>query len=472
MSCLWRHDDAILATKGRCEFPWQADGVSIDSRTIQPGDLFVAIEGLKLDGHNFVAAAFARGAAAAMVRYVPEDAPAGKPLLVVDDTLVGLQDLGIFARTRSKACIAAITGSVGKTSTKEALLSLLSEQGRTHASIGSFNNQWGVPLSLARMPIDTEFGIFELGMNHAGEISPLSRMVRPHVALVTTVEAAHLEFFGDISDIAAAKAEIFDGLEQNGTAVLNRDNSQFNLLNALAIEKNAGKIVSFGSGPSADMRLEKFTTSSNSSTVSATFGGQGIRYEIGIPGAHWVANSLGILLVIEELGASATAAAKAMRDLRAPKGRGQRLDLVIAGRSVTVIDDSYNASPTSLRAGIDALDIYEIPEKARRIAVLGDMLELGSESALLHARLGRDISASKVDMVFACGPEMAHLYSALPPAKCALHTQKSKQLIAPLLAAIKEGDVIYIKGSLGSRMSVILDALMAEDQRHQQAVGA
>lgn len=471
MSCLWSQREAVQATGGECNKPWQATGVSIDSRTIEPGDLFVAIEGPNLDGHNYVASAFERGAAAAMVRHIPKDAPADKAYLVVGDTLAGLQDLGKFARARSRARIAAITGSVGKTSTKEALLALLGAQGKTHASIGSFNNQWGVPLSLARMPVDTEYGIFEIGMNHAGEISPLSAMVCPHVALITTVEAAHLEFFDDISDIARAKAEIFDGLAQDGSAVLNRDNDQFALLAELAAQKGVARVVSFGSDAGADARLQKFTTLPNSSAISAILDGHSLSYEIGIPGAHWIVNSLGILLVIKELGANVDAAAAAMKNLNASKGRGQRHDLMVSGKRILVIDDSYNASPTSMRAGIAALDICEIPDGARRIAVLGDMLELGSESALLHAALGRDISASKVDMVFACGPEMAHLFNALPSAKRAQHTLKSEQLVAPLMAAIKEGDVVYIKGSLGSRMSVVLEALMASGQDYSQAVG-
>ena len=462
MSPLWTRDEVLAATQGKATGDdWVAGGVSIDSRTLQKGDLFVAIKGDNTDGHAYVLKAFEGGAAAAIVS---DDKPAmhdAGPLVIVPDALEALNQLGRAARRRTGAKIIAITGSVGKTGTKEALRMLLSEQGPTHASALSYNNLWGVPLSLARMPAGTQFGILEIGMNHSGEITPLSKIVEPFVALITTVEVVHMAHFNSVEEIADAKAEIFDGIQPGGVAILNRDNPHYARLEKRAKAAGAGKIISFGEHPQADARLEKVALKDNCSCVSASICGTPITYKLGVPGKHIVMNSLAMLACVKSLDADLAKAALALAQLEAPKGRGERIRVEAPGRPFTLIDESYNANPASMRVSIETLGRVEPGVRARRIAVLGDMLELGESSVELHRELAVPLSRAEIDLVYACGPHMRALFDALPEDRRGFYAQTSDELISPLSEAIQSGDVVMVKGSNGSRMKPIVEALQA-----------
>jgi UDP-N-acetylmuramoyl-tripeptide--D-alanyl-D-alanine ligase len=454
---LWRSAEARDATNGTSTGPaWEACGVSIDSRTIVKGDLFVALAGPNHDGHDHVKAAFQAGAAAAMVHRVPEGCD-GLPLLVVADTMTGLQDLGVAARARTSAMILAVTGSVGKTGTKEMAALALSAQGPTHWSVGSFNNHWGVPLSLARMPRHSKFAVFELGMNHPGEITPLVKMVRPHAAIVTTVEAVHTEFFTSTEEIADAKAEIFSGVEPGGAAILNRDNRHFRRL-----LKAAGNIpvLSFGSHIDADARLLDCAVDPEETAVFALLADQPVAYRVGVPGLHWAMNSLAVLLAVKVLGADPLAAAQSLPGMVPPKGRGLRHKVPMGGGNFEVIDESYNASPVSMKAAIATLAAARPAKGARRIAVLGDMRELGESGPALHARLSAAVETWDIDLVAACGPLMANLMDALPDARKAAYAADSAALAPMVAALVRPGDVVMVKGSAGSRMSHVVQALL------------
>jgi UDP-N-acetylmuramoyl-tripeptide--D-alanyl-D-alanine ligase len=435
-------------------------GLSIDSRTIAPGEAYFAIKGDVHDGHAFVMAALKAGAALAVVEAAqrgkfPDDAP----LLVVDDVLAGLRELARAARARLAGQVIAVTGSVGKTSTKEALRCVLSAQGETHASAASFNNHWGVPLSLARCPADVRFAIFEIGMNHPGEIEPLVRMVRPQVAIITTVEPVHLEFFAGIEAIADAKAEIFEGLEGGGAVVLNRDNSQFARLRARATELGISRIVSFGADAKADARLLDVALQAACSAVHADILGHDVTYKLGMPGRHMAMNSLAVLAASSLAGADLALAALSLSQLAPPAGRGVRRRLELAHGEATLIDESYNANPASMAAALNVLGQAEIGPHGRRIAVLGDMLELGPTGPALHGGLNEAIKANQIDLVYCCGPLMRNLWDVLSTGKRGGYADSSAGLEAQLLAGIRAGDAIMVKGSLGSKMKTIVNAL-------------
>lgn len=462
MKSLWTRSEVIAATQGKAEgADWTATGVSIDSRSLESGDLFVAIKGEHSDGHAYVAKAFERGAAAAIVSDVTDAMRKAGPLVVVPDALEALNQLGRAARRRAGAKVVAVTGSVGKTGTKEALRMLLSEQGPTHASAASYNNLWGVPLSLARMPADTRYGIFEIGMNHSGEITPLSKLVEPFIALITTVEAVHMAYFDSVEEIADAKAEIFDGLQKGGVAILNRDNPHFARLEARAKKAGAGRIISFGEHEDADARLEKVALKEDCSCVSAIICGQPVTYKLGVPGRHIVMNSLAMLACISALEADLAMAALALAHLEAPKGRGERIRVDAPGRPFMLIDESYNANPVSMRAAIDALGRTEPGHRARRIAVMGDMLELGPNSIALHREMAQPLAQAEIDLVFACGPHMRELFKVLPADRQGFYAETSDGLMTPLAEAIQEGDVVMVKGSNGSRMKPVVEMLLA-----------
>jgi UDP-N-acetylmuramoyl-tripeptide--D-alanyl-D-alanine ligase len=460
---LWTADEALAATAGRpasARRPaWQASGVSIDSRTCRPGDLFVALAGPNFDGHRFVAAALRAGAAAAIVAESPADAPADADLVVVEDTDAALTGLGRFARDRTGAGIAAITGSVGKTGTKEGLACALAAFGATHATHGNLNNRWGVPLSLARMPRDSRFGVFELGMNHAGELTPLSRLVRPNIAIVTTVAAAHLEFFANLAAIADAKAEIFAGMRPDGVAILNRDNPYFARLAAAATALGIRSVVGFGEHAEAQARLDRYTAAPSGGDVVATVNGRALAYTLAMPGRHAAINSLAILAAVEALGVDAATAVAQLARWQPPPGRGARRRVGTREGDFELIDDSYNASPAAVRAAIDVLAAAQPVGNGRRIAVLGDMLELGNRAPELHAELAGPLVAYGIDLVFTAGPNMAHLVARLPSAMRGGHADNSAELTATVRDCVRAGDVVLVKGSLGSRMAVVVDAL-------------
>ena len=460
---LWTSAEAAAATGGQAPEPWSATGVSIDSRSVEAGDLFVALVGPNHDGHDFVQAAFERAAAAAMVSRRPEAQPEGAPLLLVVDTYDGLRTLAACARGRSAAHIVAITGSVGKTGTKELLAGALAGCGPTFASAGNLNNHIGAPLSLARLPQNAAYGVFELGMNHAGEIAPLSRLVRPHTALITTIAPAHTEAFPSLDAVADAKAEIFEGLEPGGTAVLNRDNVYFERLATAACTTGAGSIVSFGESPEADFRLRSWHSADAGGSVTAAIDGDEIEYEIAFSGRHWALNSVAVLACVQAAGASVEQAAGALRTVAPVAGRGVRHRLPIQGGAYELIDESYNASPAAISAAIKTLaeTAPSVPD-GRRIAVLGDMLELGDEAPHWHTDLAGDLEAAGIDLVYTAGPLMAHLHRALGAARRGAHAPESESLTDILRAEVRAGDVVLVKGSLGSRMGPIVRRLVAD----------
>jgi UDP-N-acetylmuramoyl-tripeptide--D-alanyl-D-alanine ligase len=471
---LWTLDDMAQAMRAERagNMPAAVPGLSIDTRTIKLGEAFFAIQGENRDGHDFVDAALKAGAGLAVVSRAKAPAmPQGAPLLIVADVLDALNELAQAARARSRAKIVAVTGSVGKTTTKEALRLLLGKQGATHASAASYNNHWGVPLSLALMPQATQFGVFEIGMNHAGEITPLTRLVRPHVALITTIAPVHLEFFGTLEAIADAKAEIFLGVEPGGAAVLNADNAQFAHLKAAAQKAGIARIVAFGEREDAAARLLKASLQSETSTVQARILGHDVTYKLGAPGRHVVENSLGVLAAAELLGADLALAALALADLKPPTGRGERITLDVPGGSILLIDESYNANPTSVRAALALLGQVQVAGMGRRIAVLGDMLELGPEGAALHAGLAEAVLTQRIDCVFCAGPLMKSLWDALPSERRGGYAATSAALEAELLGAVAAGDAIMVKGSLGSRMGPIVKALRRRYARAEQVQG-
>ena len=435
-------------------------GLSIDTRTIAPGEAYFAIKGDVHDGHAFVAAALKAGAALAVVeRAQRENFPADSPLLVVDDVLAGLVELGIAARARLTGQVIAVTGSVGKTSTKEALRRVLGAQGETHASTASFNNHWGVPLSLARCPATARFAIAEIGMNHAGEIDALVRMVRPHIAIITTVEPVHLEFFAGIEAIADAKAEIFAGIEPGGAAVLNRDNSQFARLSRRAKKLGISRVVSFGAHKKSDARLLDVSLHATCSAVHADILGQDVTYKLGVPGRHMAMNSLAVLAAAALVGADLARAALSLSQFEPAAGRGVRRTLEVASGEATLIDESYNANPASMAAALNVLGQAQVGPHGRRIAMLGDMLELGPTGPALHAGLLEAIKANHIDLVYCCGPLMRNLWDALSTGKRGGYADSAANLEAQVLPAIRAGDAIMVKGSLGSKMKTIVNAL-------------
>ena len=459
---LWTVDAMASAMRAHREgvLPAALDGISIDSRTLGAGDAFFAIAGDNRDGHDFVEAGLKAGAGLAVVSKSKRDTlPADAPLLVVDDVLDALRDLARAARARFAGKVIAVTGSVGKTSTKEALRLVLSREGETHASAASYNNHWGVPLSLARCPAEARFAVFELGMNHAGEIGPLSQLVRPDIAIVTTIAPVHLEYFASVDAIADAKAEIFEGLVSGGIAILNRDNAQFDRLAERAREARVTRVVSFGEQAGAEARLIKCVLQSEFSTVQASILGDDVTYKLGAPGKHLVMNSLAVLAAAKLAGADLALSAIALADLQPASGRGTRIVLDVPGGPALLIDESYNANPVSMVAALALLGQAEPGPRGRRIAVLGDMLELGAQSGELHAGLAQPIVEHAVDLVFCAGPGMRNLWEALPSNRRGGYANDSSALEPQVLEAVSGGDAIMIKGSFGSRMTPIVKAL-------------
>jgi UDP-N-acetylmuramoyl-tripeptide--D-alanyl-D-alanine ligase len=448
---LWSSADAEKATLGHASAAFAVNGLSIDTRTLKEGDLFVALKGDNRDGHDFVRAAFAAKAGAALVTRTPDGLDGASPLLTVFDTQRGLEDLARAARARSNARILAITGSAGKTTTKEIVRHALNALGSTHASAASYNNHWGVPLSLASLPETSDYGVFEIGMNHPGEIRNLVSFVRPHVALITTIAAAHLEFFGSCEAIADAKSEIFEGLVPGGVGLIPSDSPYAERLAARAAQAKVSRLVRFGK--SGEAKLISFAPDGEGMRLQADILGRAVDCFVGAPGAHIAANAVGALAAVALMDGDVLNAAAGLRNFTALKGRGARF----ASGDVTVIDESYNANPASMAAALALLGAAP----GRRIAVLGDMLEMGAGDH--HAALAAPIAEANTDLVFAAGKQMKALWEALPASRRGGYAENSTGLAPQLLAALRPGDTVLVKGSFGSRMSVIVEALKARE---------
>ncbi|PDS75919.1 UDP-N-acetylmuramoylalanyl-D-glutamyl-2,6-diaminopimelate--D-alanyl-D-alanine ligase [Rhizobium sp. L43] len=464
MSWLWTTEDMIAAMAGRPfgTLPEGITGISIDSRSIAPGEAFFAIKGDRVDGHDYASMATANGASLLVVSEarLPAMGRLTVPMIVVEDVLAALGRLGLASRERSRARIIAVTGSVGKTTTKEMLRHVLSPSGKVHASVASFNNHWGVPLTLARMPEDTDYGVFEVGMNHPGEIRPLVAMIRPDIAVITTIAPAHLGNFKNIKEIAAAKAEIFEGLEPGGHVVLNRDNDQFNFLDRTAQSLGIEHIHSFGQHAKAEFRLAEFNGSDENSTLWLTIGGETLEVAIGAPGRHIGENALAALGVVRIVGADMEKAIEALGTLKPEKGRGKRHRLSIGSGSFTLIDESYNANPASMRAAIALLAASEPTGRGRRIAVLGDMLEMGEYAQKVHSDLAVPLLAAGIEYVWLAGAEMAALKESLPESVHVEYRENTSELTDYVLDSVVPGDVFMVKSSLGIGFGKIVAALL------------
>jgi UDP-N-acetylmuramoyl-tripeptide--D-alanyl-D-alanine ligase len=459
VSALWTSGEVAQALGAVIAAPFEANGVTFDSRAVGKGDLFFALKGETTDGHGFVAEAMKRGAAAAVVSRDVENA--GGTLIRVPDTLKALEGLGRAARRRSKARIASVTGSVGKTSTKDALRAMLSAQAPTSASTASFNNHVGVPISLARLPREARYGVFEIGMNHPGEIEPLARQVEAHVGVVTNVGPAHIGFMGSEEAIADEKACLFAGMAQGAVAVLNRDGKHYERLAGHARHFGVSRIVGFGRGETADARLVSCNLQDSGSDVVALIQGRRIEYRLGAAGEHWVLNSIAALAVAEALGADVEQAAASFAGITASPGRGARRFLKFGTGTVELLDESYNGNPMSVRAMLAILARTEPAKGGRRLLALGDMRELGEGADAYHAGLADAVSASGATQVFLCGPHMEELWRKLEPAQRGVHRPDSMALAGVVAAALRAGDVIAVKGSLGSKMKHVVDAILA-----------
>lgn len=466
MSLLWDMDAFMAATDGRPvgTMPEGVTGISIDTRTLEKGDAFFAIKGDNVDGHDYLAAAMRAGAALAVVdeNKLVTLGSLKLPLVVVPDVLDAMRRLGEVSRMRCKGQIIAITGSVGKTSTKEMMKTVLSASGKVHASAASYNNHWGVPLTLARMPEDTRFGVFEIGMNHGGEITPLVKMVRPHVAIITNIAAAHIGAFDSIEGIAHAKAEIYQGVVPGGYALINHDDRRYTLLRDLAKEAEIEHLNSFGTKRGSEIWLRELETTSAGSKLSVRINGEtDVEYSVNLPGEHMAMNSLAVLGAAVLAGANLDKTIDAFARIMPTEGRGAQYTIGGSGAmGITIIDESYNANPASMQAALSVLKDFEGIKTKRRIAVLGDMLELGRQSKKLHEELAKPISASKADLVYLVGPEMEHLAKILPKDKLGGHFRDAKALVPRLKEAMKPGDVLMLKASKSIGFGAVVQEIL------------
>ncbi|UWR56891.1 UDP-N-acetylmuramoyl-tripeptide--D-alanyl-D-alanine ligase [Phaeobacter inhibens] len=456
---LWTAEEAAAATGGQAVGDWRVDGISIDTRSIAEGDLFVALKAAR-DGHDFVAQALEKGAGAALVSRRPEGVSEDAPLLLVDDVQTGLEALGRAGRARTDARVIAVTGSVGKTSTKEMLARMLSDQGRTHAAVASYNNHWGVPLTLARMPRDTEFAVIEIGMNHPGEISPLAKQARPHVAMVTTVAPVHLEAFDGIEGIAAEKAAIMDGLEPGGVAILNADIAEAPILQSVA-ERVTRDVQWFGTGmgPIAPTYHLTGTTLRGDETEAEVTLPDGQRYRLHIQslGAHFAMNALGALACLAALDLAKAVQSLSLWSPVTGRGARETISLGAGQGEILLLDDSYNANPTSVAAALAVL--AATPCTGRRIAYLGDMKELGPQEQRLHSDLADLDAVQALDEIHCIGPLMGALHAALPADKRGGHYATSDDVRADLAGQIAAGDVVLAKGSLSMALAKVVDGI-------------
>lgn len=459
---IWTAKEAADALQIEKKSDWHATGVSIDSRTLEAGDLFIALEGDNHNGHDYVSEAFKNGAVAAIVAR-PVNCINESDLVIVEDTFEALKLLGMAARKRTSAKVVAITGSVGKTGTKELLKACLMPYGQVHANVKSYNNHWGVPLSLARMHSGTDYAIFELGMNHVNEISNLSQAVKPDISIITNISEVHIENFEDgIDGVVKAKSEIFDGMSAEGLAILNSDHNYYELLQKAAHKKKI-RVSDYGERENADTILTGIIEAANGSRVEANILNEKVKYSLQIAGKHIATNSLSVLACVKMLGLSLDKAIDAINRQQPLRGRGTK-ELIDAGpknNPVTLIDESYNASPTAMRAAFKVLALIDPGRGGRRIAVLGDMLELGKDSDAMHTDLALPLKAANVDLVYTCGQKMKKLYDNLPANQRGEHKENSRELAQIVPDVLMPGDVVMVKGSLGSKMSLVVEALRA-----------
>lgn len=442
---------------------FRAADISIDSRTIKPGEMYVAIRGDNLDGHDFVEDAFKKGACGVIVdrdwkgAFLPQHS-----YFVVDNTLDALQQLGAYARKRSAAKIVAVTGSVGKTTVKEWLNEVLSHFGITVASQKSFNNHWGVPLSLAKLRRDAQFGVFEIGMNHPGEIAPLSEMVQPHVACVTTVAEAHLGQMGSLQAIALEKSKIFSGLTEGGIAVIDADNPFSNFLKERAFECSASSVIGAGISDTADIKIIHYEINAKKQQahIVAKIFDEDVAYTIPFVGEHHIRNSMIVLGICKALGLSVSRACTVLSKLKAIGGRGAIETLVLpSGTEITLIDDAYNANPSSMRAGLSVLKKVDPKGYGRRIAILGDMRELGDMSNEMHKNLHGSLEDAKADLLITVGDYIKKLYELMPSEKRIGHFNSYELAVAPMMETLQDGDVVFIKASNGVQLHKLVSYL-------------
>ena len=460
MTTTWSAKDIATATQGTTSGNWVATSVGIDTRTIKHGALFVALPGTKIDGHEYVKAALGLGAVAALVSK-PVEGVDPRQLVMVADVEKALQNLGIAARARSKAKFIAITGSVGKTGAKEMLAKALSAVGKVHATQGNLNNHLGVPITLANMPLDSDFAILEMGMNHPGEITVLSHWAKPDVSLITTVEAVHIEYFNSVSEIADEKAAIFDGMGGRGIAVLNADNPHYLRMKKQAEAKNMDRILGFGMASSANCRLIGYRIEETHSQIEALIAGTPIGFTIGTIGKHWAMTSVAVLAIVDALGADLAKAAAALEYFTEPKGRGQIKKLTMKGGPLRLVDDTYNASPVSVKGAIEKVAEMRAASrrKPRTIVVLGDMLELGEHAEEMHVGLVPTLVNNQMDLVFAAGTFMEKLYLSLPESMQGAYRTTSRELAPVVIAKLQENDLVLVKGSRGSQMDIVVRAI-------------
>ncbi len=457
MNALWTSEEIVAVTGGRASESFAVSGVAFDSREVGEGDLFIALKGDTTDGHRFVAGAFDRGAAGAIVSQAVD-----APHVLVDDTSKALDALARGARSRMRGKVVGVTGSVGKTGTKEAIAQALGRDhpDGVHRSLKSYNNHVGVPLSLARMQRSTRFGIFEMGMNHEGELAALTRLVRPDVAVVTAIAPAHIEYFGSEEAIADAKAEIFEGLNGAGTAVIPYDSPHRARLTAKA-ERHAARILTFGMGNGADVRaVETATAASGGTLVTARLPEAELCFTVSAPGEHWVSNALAVLAVVEALGADLAQAGLALAEMPGLPGRGARARIRVGDGQALLIDESYNANPLSMAATLKALGRESA---SRRIAVLGAMRELGAAGEAMHAALAGPIAAAGVDYAILVGPEMDALAKSLEPRSMFAHVADAEAAAALLERTARAGDAILVKGSNSVGLSRVIAAMVGGD---------
>ena len=457
---LWSQSDLVKATAGDLIGDWRNDGiagVSIDSRSIKSDELFVAVKANR-DGHNFINDAIRLGAKGALVDHIPADIPANTPLLLVPSVQEALEDLGKYRREKSQAKLVAITGSVGKTSSKNMLKTILELQGKTHASPASFNNYLGVPLTLANLPIDATYAVVEIGMNKPGEIEPLARMAAADVVLITAIGKAHLEAFGDIAGIAHEKAQIVKGLKSRGIAVLNADTPGYEILKKQTI-KNGSQFISFG-GIDGNLRAKKMQKLNGRIKVQCQFNDRDLEFIVGSSGFHFAENSLGVLLCVDCLGADIEKASHDLAKWEPSSGRGSFEKILLPSGNIFLIDDAFNANPSSMKSALQLLSQRTV-NCSRRVAFLGDMLELGENEVMLHEEIISWPELADVDIIHTLGPLMYHLHKKLPSNIKGCHYESKNELISDLENILQEGDKVLVKSSKSVGLSSIVDAIRA-----------